>query len=145
MVTIFLIKTIAQLYTSSNAMLFGTQIKGYLVLQEVKSYDKAKSKKINFVKKIEHCGGISLWAKSKIFRQVLDYQYAGAIHILSVSGCTLVICCFSELHYVKTNSQHTKGTIVKLLITLLTLASFAIIAGLSPSVCALLLCFLLWL
>jgi competence protein ComEC len=77
--------------------------------------------------------------KQDISSEVIDYQYAGAIHILSVSGLHVgYLLLFSKLH-AKTNSNTKKGKL-KLLI-LLTLASFAI-AGLSPSVCALL-CFLL--
>ncbi len=62
------------------------------------------------------------------------YQYAGAIHILSVSGLHVgYIYLFLGLilQYVP---NHRKGKLLKLLLLLVSLWSFALIAGLSPAV-----------
>jgi competence protein ComEC len=63
-----------------------------------------------------------------------DYQYAGAVHILSVSGLHVGLI-LGFIHIVLgfiPNS--TKGKMVKLLLILFSLWSFAILAGLSPSI-----------
>jgi competence protein ComEC len=78
--------------------------KGYLVYTEVKSYDTKSREKNQFSKRIEYCVALLMGQKQDISSEVmLDYQYAGAIHILSVSGLHVVICCFFLLH-TKTNS-----------------------------------------
>lgn len=63
-----------------------------------------------------------------------DYQYAGAIHILSVSGLhvgyILLFLNFLLLRLPKTKG----GNLAKLFIIITCLWSFAVIAGLSPSI-----------
>ncbi|MCG9794125.1 ComEC/Rec2 family competence protein [Flavobacterium algicola] len=63
-----------------------------------------------------------------------DYQYAGAIHILSVSGLHIgFILIF--LNFILSPIPNTKkGSLIKLLLSIALLFLFAIIAGLSPSV-----------
>lgn len=65
---------------------------------------------------------------------MLDYQYAGAIHILSVSGLHVgYILLF--LNFLLGRVPKTKaGNLTKLLIVITCLWGFAIIAGLSPSI-----------
>jgi len=63
-----------------------------------------------------------------------DYQYAGAVHILSVSGLHVgFILGFINL-LLKPIPNSRKGNFSKLAIILLSLWAFAILAGLSPSV-----------
>jgi len=65
---------------------------------------------------------------------VSDYQYAGAVHILSVSGlhigCILIFVTFLLKPFPNTR----KSSFIKLVIILLSLSSFGLIAGLAPSV-----------
>lgn len=65
---------------------------------------------------------------------VKDYQYAGAVHVLSVSGLHVgLIVLF--LNFLFRNIYNTRlGNLFKLVATLLSLISFAILAGLSPPV-----------
>ncbi|MBL7885472.1 MAG: ComEC family competence protein [Flavobacterium sp.] len=65
---------------------------------------------------------------------LLDYQYAGAIHILSVSGLHVGFILLFIVTLLKPISNNKRGLIFKLTITLLALWSFGIIAGLAPSV-----------
>jgi competence protein ComEC len=63
-----------------------------------------------------------------------DYQFAGAVHILSVSGLHVgLILGFIHL-LLRSIPNSKKGKLSKLIIILLSLWSFAILAGLSPSV-----------
>jgi competence protein ComEC len=65
---------------------------------------------------------------------VQDYQYAGAVHILSVSGLHVgFILLF--LNFLLSPLPKTKsGRMIRLALTLVSLWAFAFIAGLSPSV-----------
>lgn len=65
---------------------------------------------------------------------IQDYQYAGAVHILSVSGLHIGFVFLFVSFLLKPIPNTKKGALIKLLITLLSLSSFAIIAGLAPSV-----------
>jgi competence protein ComEC len=65
---------------------------------------------------------------------IRDYQYAGAIHVLSVSGlhvgCILLFITF----LLKPIPNNKKGSIIKLIIVITSLWLFGILAGLAPSV-----------
>ncbi len=65
---------------------------------------------------------------------IRDYQYAGAIHVLSVSGlhvgCILLFITF----LLKPIPNNKKGSIIKLIIVIASLWMFGILAGLAPSV-----------
>lgn len=65
---------------------------------------------------------------------IRDYQYAGAIHVLSVSGlhvgCILLFINF----LLKPIPNNRKGSIIKLIIVISSLWMFGILAGLAPSV-----------
>ncbi|MCW2120803.1 ComEC/Rec2 family competence protein [Flavobacterium sp. 7A] len=76
-----------------------------------------------------------LGQKQDLSSEVLqDYQYAGAIHILSVSGLHIGFLLFF-LNFVLSPIPNTrKGSLIKLVLSIGLLALFAIIAGLSPSV-----------
>lgn len=63
-----------------------------------------------------------------------DYQYAGAVHILSVSGLHVGLI-LGFIHFsLRSIPNSRKGKTYKLVIILLSLWSFAVLAGLSPSV-----------
>jgi len=63
-----------------------------------------------------------------------DYQYAGAVHILSVSGLHIgfIVLLINFLMRPIPNTQ--KGRFLKLSLSLLSLGVFSILAGLAPSV-----------
>lgn len=65
---------------------------------------------------------------------IRDYQFAGAVHILSVSGlhtgCILLFVTF----LLKPFPNTTRGSFIKLIVILVSLFSFGLIAGLAPSV-----------
>lgn len=65
---------------------------------------------------------------------IRDYQYAGAVHVLSVSGlhvgCILLFITF----LLKPIPNTKRGSFIKLIIVILSLWIFGILAGLAPSV-----------
>ena len=65
---------------------------------------------------------------------IRDYQYAGAVHILSVSGLHIGFILIFATFILKPIPNTKRGSFIKLLIILCCLFSFGIIAGLAPSV-----------
>lgn len=63
-----------------------------------------------------------------------DYQSAGAVHVLSVSGLHVGFILLFITFLLKPISNSGRGSLLKLLIVILALWSFAILAGLSPSI-----------
>ncbi len=65
---------------------------------------------------------------------IQDYQYAGAIHVLSVSGLHVGYLLLFVTFLLKPLPKSKYGSIIKLTIIIIALWMFALIAGLSPSV-----------
>ncbi|MFV8369067.1 ComEC/Rec2 family competence protein [Flavobacterium sp. LB2R40] len=65
---------------------------------------------------------------------IRDYQYAGAVHILSVSGLHIGFILLFVTYMLQAIPNTKRGSFIKLLVILLSLAMFGIIAGLAPSV-----------
>jgi competence protein ComEC len=65
---------------------------------------------------------------------IRDYQYAGAVHILSVSGLHIGFILLFVTFILKPLPNTKRGSFLKLLIILVSLSIFGIIAGLAPSV-----------
>lgn len=65
---------------------------------------------------------------------VRDYQYAGAVHILSVSGLHIGFILLFVSFILKPIPNSKRGSFLKLIIILSSLSLFGIIAGLAPSV-----------
>jgi competence protein ComEC len=63
-----------------------------------------------------------------------DYQYAGAVHVLSVSGLHVGFILMFITFLLKPIGNSRKGSLLKLTIIVLSLWSFAILAGLAPSI-----------
>jgi competence protein ComEC len=63
-----------------------------------------------------------------------DYQYAGAVHILSVSGLHIGFLLLFVTFILKPIPNTKKGSLLKLVIILCSLWLFGILAGLAPSV-----------
>ena len=65
---------------------------------------------------------------------IRDYQYAGAIHILSVSGLHIGFILLFVTFLLKPFPNTRRGAFIKLVVILISLFSFALIAGMAPSV-----------
>jgi competence protein ComEC len=65
---------------------------------------------------------------------IRDYQFAGAVHILSVSGLHIGFILLFVTFLLKPFPNTRRGSFIKLIIILLSLSSFGFIAGLAPSV-----------
>jgi competence protein ComEC len=63
-----------------------------------------------------------------------DYQYAGAVHVLSVSGLHVGFILLFITYLLKPVGNSRKGSAFKLCVVVLSLWSFAILTGLSPSI-----------
>ncbi len=65
---------------------------------------------------------------------IRDYQFAGAVHILSVSGLHIGFILLFVTFLLKPFPNTRRGAFIKLIIILFSLLSFGLIAGLAPSV-----------
>jgi competence protein ComEC len=65
---------------------------------------------------------------------IKDYQYSGATHVLSVSGLHVGFIMLFIMFILKPIPNTRKGSAIKLITILISLAGFAVISGLSPSV-----------
>ncbi|MFV5693877.1 ComEC/Rec2 family competence protein [Flavobacterium sp. LB3P122] len=65
---------------------------------------------------------------------IRDYQFAGAVHILSVSGLHIGFILLFVTFILKPLPNTKKGAFIKLILILASLSLFGLIAGLSPSV-----------
>ena len=65
---------------------------------------------------------------------IRDYQYAGAVHILSVSGLHIGFILLFVSFILKPFPNTRRGAFIKLIIIITSLASYGILAGLAPSV-----------
>jgi competence protein ComEC len=65
---------------------------------------------------------------------IKDYQFAGAVHILSVSGLHIGFILLFVTFLLKPFPNTKRGSFIKLIIVLLSLFTFGLIAGLAPSV-----------
>jgi len=65
---------------------------------------------------------------------IKDYQFAGAVHVLSVSGLHIGFILLFVTFLLKPFPNTKRGSFIKLLVILFSLFSFGLIAGLAPSV-----------
>lgn len=65
---------------------------------------------------------------------IQDYQFAGAVHILSVSGLHIGFVLLFVTFLLQPFPNNKKGSFIKLLIILFSLSLFGFIAGFAPSV-----------
>ena len=65
---------------------------------------------------------------------IRDYQYAGAVHVLSVSGLHVGFILLFVTFLLKPFPNSRRASLIKLIIVILSLWSFGVLAGLAPSV-----------
>jgi competence protein ComEC len=128
----------AQLYTDANQVRIGSQS-----AKDIWYYsDRLRSRIIRNLEK-NHFNATELnVAVALIMGQqqdispeiVRDYQYAGAVHILSVSGLHIGFILLFVTFILKPLPNTKRGSFIKLLIILASLFLFGVVAGLAPSV-----------
>ena len=128
----------AQLYTDKESITIGMLIKKdiWYYISKLRNNIISNLEKNNFSKKeLSVAIALIMGQRQDISPEIIqDYQYAGAIHILSVSGLHVgFILLF--LNFILKPIPNTKnGALIKLIIILTSLSLFALIAGLSPSI-----------
>ncbi|MEZ7504148.1 ComEC/Rec2 family competence protein [Flavobacterium sp. Arc2] len=128
----------AQLYTDSGQIINSAELKKdvWYYASKIRTTIIHNLEKNNFQKKeLNVAIALILGQKQDISPDILqDYQYAGAIHILSVSGLHVGFLLLFLTFILSPIPNTKRGAILKLILILLCLASFALIAGLAPSV-----------
>ena len=128
----------AQLYADASEIKIG-----YVIEKDVWYYTSRLRSKIignleksNFNKaELNVAIALILGQQQDISPEIIrDYQFAGAVHILSVSGLHIGFILLFVTFLLKPFPNTRRGSFIKLLIILASLASFGLIAGLAPSV-----------
>lgn len=128
----------AQLYTDKEAISISSNYKKdiWYYTSKITSRIIRNLEKSNFRKtELNVALALILGQKQDISPEIIqDYQYAGAIHILSVSGLHIGFILLFVTFLLQPIPNTRKGSFVKLILILASLSLFAIIAGLAPSV-----------
>ena len=128
----------AQLYADASDIKIGS-----LITKDIWYYtSKLRSKiirnleKSNFNKAELHVAvALILGQQQDILPEIIkDYQFAGAVHILSVSGLHIGFILLFVTFLLKPFPNTKRGSFLKLIVILFSLFSFGLIAGLAPSV-----------
>ena len=128
----------AQLYADPNEIQISSKIKkdiwyytAQLRTQIIQNLQKSKFNN----KELNVAVALIMGQQQDIDPEIIqDYQYAGAVHILSVSGLHIGFILLFVTLLLKPFPNTKRGSFVKLLITLAALSLFGILAGLAPSV-----------
>ena len=128
----------AQIYTSKVEIAVNKKIKkdiwfyaSHLNTRIVRNLEKAKFNNAEMNVALALILGQQQEISSDIIQ---DYQYSGATHVLSVSGLHVGFIMLFILFILKPIPNTQKGSFIKLITILISLALFAIISGLSPPV-----------
>lgn len=128
----------AQLYSDKESISIGPQYKKDLwyYSSKIRTSIIQNLQKSNFnTTELNVAIALIMGQKQDISPEIIqDYQYAGAIHILSVSGLHIGFILLFITFLLKPIPNTRKGSFIKLLLILVSLFSFALIAGLAPSV-----------
>jgi competence protein ComEC len=128
----------AQVYTESGEIKIGTEIDKSIWYYTSKLRSKIihNLEKSNFNKtELTVALALILGQQQDISPEIIrDYQYAGAVHILSVSGLHIGFILLFVTFILKPLPNTKRGSLFKLVIILASLSVFGIIAGLAPSV-----------
>ena len=128
----------AQLYSSKSALSINKKIKkdiwyysDRLHRRIIKNLEKAHFN----AAEVHVALALILGQQQEISADIIqDYQYSGATHILSVSGLHVGFIMLFINFILKPIPNTKKGSFIKLFSVLISLAIFAVISGLSPSV-----------
>jgi competence protein ComEC len=128
----------AQIYTTSNSIKISDKIDKNIWYYS----DRIRNKIVTNLQKskfkeeeLQVVNALILGQQQNISKEILkDYQYAGAIHILSVSGLHVGFILLFIMLLLKPLPKNKLGNSIRLLIIIISLWGFAILAGLSPSV-----------
>ena len=128
----------AQMYVSSGDYIVSDKIEKNIFYYANKIRNKMLTNLKNSgfqIQELNVVAALVLGQKQDISTEILqDYQFAGAIHILSVSGLHvgyLFVCLTFLLNFLPKSKKYNW---IKLMVILISLWNFAILAGLSPSV-----------
>jgi competence protein ComEC len=128
----------AQLYSGHESIIIGPEYKKdmWYYSSKLRTSIIHNLKKNNFNNtELNVAIALIMGLKQDISPEIIqDYQYAGAIHILSVSGLHIGYILLFITFLLKPIPNTRKGSLIKLTLILVSLFSFALIAGLAPSV-----------
>lgn len=128
----------AQLYLKPNEYVIAPFVRkniGYYI-SRIRTTIIQNLEKTDFATKERNVAlALILGQKQELSPEVMqDYQFAGAIHILSVSGLHIAYIMIFLNFLMKPISNNQRGLFIKLIITIGCLWLFALIAGMSASV-----------
>ena len=128
----------AQIYAKTNSIKIGDKIDRniWYYSDHLRNKIIANLEKNNFSKEeLQVVSALILGQQQDISKEIIkDYQYAGAIHILSVSGLHVGFILLFITFLLKPLPKNKIGNTTRLLTIIISLWGFAILAGLSPSV-----------
>tara|TARA_R110000868_G_scaffold146710_2_gene367642 strand:+ start:628 stop:2649 length:2022 start_codon:yes stop_codon:yes gene_type:complete len=128
----------AQLYSDTESIAIGSMIKKdiWYYISKLRNNIIHNLEKNNFHKKeLNVAIALIMGQRQDISPEIIqEYQYAGAIHILSVSGLHVGFILLFLTFILKPIPNTKKGALLKLVIIINSLWFFALIAGLSPSI-----------
>lgn len=128
----------AQLYADQNEIKISTSIEKdiWYYTAQLRARIIGNLEKHNFHNnELNVAAALIMGQQQDISQEIIkDYQYAGAVHILSVSGLHIGFIMLFITFILKPFPNSKRGAFIKLIITLLSLTLFGILAGLAPSV-----------
>lgn len=128
----------SQIYTNANSIKVSDKIDKNIWYYSDRLRNKivANLQNNNFSKnELQVVNALILGQQQDISKEILkDYQYAGAIHILSVSGLHVGFILLFITFLLKPLPKNKLGNSIRLFTIIICLWGFAILAGLSPSV-----------
>ncbi len=130
-------KVYAQIYTdSTNVRQLSTQKTLNYYTYKIRNRILENFRKSGFSEEeLTILHALILGQQQDISPEILQaYQYAGAVHILSVSGLHVAYIYLFLNFILKFIPNHKRGKLIKLSILLLSLWFFALLAGMSPAI-----------
>lgn len=128
----------AQIYDNNNSIKVSDKIdkNSWYYSDYLRNKIIANLQKNNFSKdELQVVSALILGQQQDISKEIIkDYQYAGAIHILSVSGLHVGFILLFITFLLKPLPKNKLGNTIRLLTIIISLWGFAVLAGLSPSV-----------
>ena len=128
----------AQMYADVSEIKIGSNIQkdAWYYASRLRTKIIRNLEKSNFNKTELHVAiALILGQQQDISPEIIrDYQYAGAVHILSVSGLHIGFILLFLTFLLKPFPNTRPGSFIKLIIILVSLSTFGLIAGLAPSV-----------